>query len=64
MKGRIDNDAAFFMSYVQGEDRAGGRFFTRGLKKVSGEAALSVLAYNLIRAIDLIGATTLCARLV
>jgi transposase len=42
---------------------AGGRFFTRGLKKVSGEAALSVLAYNLIRAINLIGTTTLCARL-
>ena len=32
---------------------AGGRFLTRGLKKVSGEAALSVLAYNLIRAINL-----------
>ena len=30
---------------------AGGRFLTRGLKKVDGEAALSVLAYNLIRAI-------------
>ena len=42
---------------------AGGRFLTRGLKKVAGEAALSVLAYNLIRAINLIGATTLCARL-
>ena len=41
----------------------GGRFFTRGHKKVSGEAALSVLAYNLIRAINLIGATTLRARL-
>ncbi len=36
---------------------------TRGLKKVGGEAALSVLAYNLIRAINLIGATTLCASL-
>jgi len=42
---------------------AGGRFLTRGLKKVGGEAALSVLAYNLIRAINLIGATTLCASL-
>jgi len=42
---------------------AGGRFLTRGLKKVGGEAALSVLAYNLIRAINLIGATTLRARL-
>ncbi len=42
---------------------AGGRFLTRGLKKVSGEAALSVLAYNLIRAINLIGATTLRAKL-
>ena len=41
---------------------AGGRFLTRGLKKVGGEAALSVLAYNLIRAINLIGATALCAR--
>jgi transposase len=42
---------------------AGGRFLTRGLKKVSGEAALSVLAYNIIRAINLVGATTLRARL-
>ena len=42
---------------------AGGRFLTRGLKKVGGEAALSVLAYNLIRAINLIGAATLCATL-
>jgi IS5 family transposase len=42
---------------------AGGRFLTRGLKKVSGKAALSVLAYNLIRAINLIGAETLQARL-
>lgn len=42
---------------------AGGRFLTRGLKKVSGEAALSVLAYNMIRAINLVGATTLQARL-
>ena len=40
-----------------------GRFLTRGLKKVGGEAALSVLAYNLIRAINLIGAATLCAKL-
>lgn len=42
---------------------AGGRFLTRGLKKVSGEAALSVLAYNIVRAINLLGATTLQARL-
>ena len=35
---------------------AGGRFLTRGIIKVSGEAALSVLAYNIIRAITLIGA--------
>ena len=42
---------------------AGGRFLTRGPKKVGGEAALSVLAYNLIRAINLIGAATLCAKL-
>ena len=29
---------------------AGSRFLTRGLKKVAGEAALSVPAYNIIRA--------------
>ena len=35
---------------------AGGRFLTRGLRKVSGgEAALSVLAYNIIRTINLVG---------
>ena len=38
---------------------AGGQFLTRGLKKVSGEAALSVLAYNLIRAINLIASRSL-----
>ncbi len=42
---------------------AGGRFLTRGLKKVAGEAALSVLAYNINRAINLAGAETLRARL-
>jgi transposase len=42
---------------------AGGRFLTRGLEKVSGEAALSVLAYNIIRAINLLGAATLRAKL-
>jgi transposase len=42
---------------------AGGRFLTRGLGKVSAEAALSVLAYNIIRAINLIGAATLRASL-
>lgn len=42
---------------------AGGRFLTRGLRKVSGEAALSVLAYNIIRTINLVGAATLRASL-
>jgi transposase len=42
---------------------AGGRFLTRGLDKVRAEAALSVLAYNLIRAINLISATRLRTRL-
>jgi transposase len=41
---------------------AGGRFLTRGLKKVSGEAALSVLAYNILRATNLVGALNLRAR--
>jgi transposase len=38
---------------------AGGRVLTRGRRKVSGEAALSVLAYNIIRAINIVAATTL-----
>lgn len=42
---------------------AGGRFLTKGLDKVRAEAALSVLVYNLIRAINLVGATTLRIRL-
>ena len=42
---------------------AGGRFLTRGLKKTRTEAALSVLAYNIIRTINLIGAATLRASL-
>jgi hypothetical protein len=42
---------------------AGGRFLTRGFKKVGAEAALSVLAYNIIRAINLVGAVTLRAKL-
>jgi hypothetical protein len=42
---------------------AGGRFLTRGLAKVRGEAALSVLTYNIIRTINLLGVATLRARL-
>lgn len=42
---------------------AGGRFFTRGFAKVRAEAALSVLAYNILRAVNLIGASNLSARL-
>lgn len=42
---------------------AGGRFLTRGFTKVKAEAALSVLAYNILRAINLIGAPDLRARL-
>ncbi len=42
---------------------AGGRFLTRGLTKVRAEAALSILAYNVLRAINLIGAPDLTARL-
>jgi transposase len=42
---------------------AGGRFLTRGLKKFAGEAALSVMAYNIIRAINLLGAANLRASL-
>ncbi len=42
---------------------AGGRFLTRSLKKVASEAALSIMAYNIIRAINLLGGETLRARL-
>jgi len=42
---------------------AGGRFLTRGLNKARAEAALSVLAYNIIRTINLVGAATLRAGL-
>jgi transposase len=42
---------------------AGGRFLTRGLNKVRAEAALSILAYNLLRATNLLGAAILTARL-
>jgi len=41
---------------------AGGRFLTRGLVKVKTETALSILAYNILRAINLIGAPDLRAR--
>jgi transposase len=42
---------------------AGGRFLTRGLAKTRTEAALSVLAYNLLRVVNLLGAANLTARL-
>lgn len=42
---------------------AGGRFLTRGLSKVKAEAALSVLAYNILRAMNLVGAATLQTKL-
>ena len=42
---------------------AGGRFLTRGLDRAKAEAALSVLAYNVLRAINLVGASSLRATL-
>jgi hypothetical protein len=46
---------------------AGGRFLTKGITKgitkVKGEAALSIMAYNILRAINLIGPFDLRARL-
>ena len=42
---------------------AGGRFLTRGITKVKAETALSVLAYNILRAINLVGPLDLRARL-
>jgi transposase len=37
----------------------GGRFLTRGLRRVKAEAALSVLAFNIIRAANTVGTETL-----
>jgi transposase len=42
---------------------AGGRFLTRGLNKVKAETALSVIAYNILRTINLVGASGLRASL-
>jgi transposase len=42
----------------------GGRFQLRGMKKVKAEMALSVMAYNLTRAINVLGARKLCEALV
>ena len=42
---------------------AGGRFLTRGLNKVKAETALSALPYNILRAINLVGASGLRASL-
>ena len=42
---------------------AGGRFLTRGLQKVKVEMALSVLAYNILRTVNMVGLDQLRARL-
>ncbi|MBV1699520.1 MAG: transposase [Hyphomicrobiales bacterium] len=42
---------------------AGGRFLTRGLANVKTETALSVLVYNIMRVINLIGSQSLKIRL-
>ena len=42
---------------------AGGRFLTRGLAKVKAEAAISILAYNMLRTINRLGPSNLRARL-
>jgi hypothetical protein len=39
----------------------GGRFLTRGLRKVKTEAALSVLAFNVLHAANIFGAANLIA---
>ncbi|MFT0860187.1 transposase [Ancylobacter sp. G4_0304] len=40
----------------------GGRFLTRGLRRVKAEAALSILAFNIIRASNAFGAGALMSR--
>lgn len=41
---------------------SGRRFLARGRKRGRGETALGVLAYNIVRVINLIGAASLRAR--
>lgn len=41
----------------------GGRFLVRGLQKVKAEMALAVTAYNITRAINVLGARRLCQAL-
>ena len=41
----------------------GGRFLVRGLQKVKAEMALAVTAYNLTRAINVLGVPRLCQAL-
>ena len=38
---------------------SGGRFLTRGLKAVKAEAALSILAFNMLHAVNAFGAERL-----
>ncbi|WP_436050031.1 transposase [Phenylobacterium sp. LjRoot225] len=40
----------------------GGRFPTRGLRKVKAEAALSVLAFNIIHAVNAYGTEKMMSR--
>ncbi|MGY8814282.1 MAG: IS1182 family transposase [Gammaproteobacteria bacterium] len=47
------------MKYQMGNSR----FMVRGLKNVKGEMASTVLGYNLMRVINIMGVPTLCARL-
>lgn len=37
----------------------GGRFLTRGLRAVKAEAALSILAFNILHAVNAFGATAI-----
>jgi len=42
----------------------GGRFLVRGLLKVKAEMALAVTAYDLTRAVNVLGVPRLCQALV
>ncbi len=43
--------------------RKGGRFLVRGIQKVKAKMALAVTAYNLTRAINILGTKQLCKAL-
>ena len=56
----VDNPVRFIEAFVDGLDLAGA-FLTRGLANVRAEFSLTALAYNLRRALNILGAEAMTA---